>query len=228
MFRYNEVIRRIAGSEKILDMACGNGYGTYVLSGAVKETVIGGDIEAETIHQCKKEFSLNNLKYEVLDATKLPFENETFDVVVSFETIEHTTQFDKLLSEYKRVLKQNGTLFVSTPNKLLSSPDGIIKNPFHTQEWSLQELDPILKKHFGKSELFGQHYSRYDSGKPIAKLVEGILYARGVRKLPITFQNKIMNLFSVDQLYPKPNEFALVSEASKINECNTLFGICKK
>lgn len=228
VFRYNEVIKRVAGSEKILDIACGNGYGTYMLAGAVKETVIGGDIETEAVVQCKNTFTLQNLKYEVLDATKLPFDNETFDVVVSFETIEHTTQFDKMLSEFKRVLKQQGTLFVSTPNKLMSSPDGIIKNPFHTQEWSLQELAPILKQHFSKSELFGQDFNRYDSGRTLAKAVEGILYKRGIRKLPIAFQNGIMKLFGVEQLYPQPTEFTLVSESSKINQCNTLFGICKK
>jgi ubiquinone/menaquinone biosynthesis C-methylase UbiE len=228
VFRYNEVIKRVTGSEKILDIACGNGYGTYVLAKATSEDVIGGDIEIGAIKLCKDEFALQNLKYEVLDATTLPFEDETFDIVVSFETIEHTTQFSKMLSEFNRVLKPNGTLFVSTPNRLVSSADGIIKNRFHTQEWSFTELNSILKEHFKKFELFGQHFSRYDGGKPLAKFTEAVLYKRGIRKLPISLQNKIMNVFGIAQLYPQSGEFALVNEETKINQCNTLFGICKK
>jgi ubiquinone/menaquinone biosynthesis C-methylase UbiE len=228
VFRYNEVIRHMKGSEKILDIACGNGYGTFILSGAVREKVIGGDIEVKTVEQCRQTFTRQNLVYEVLDATKLPFGDETFDIVVSFETIEHTVQFEKMISELKRVLKSGGTFFVSTPNRLITSHDGVIKNPFHTQEWSLAELDPILGNYFTRRELFGQHFDRYDAGKSAAKLVESILYKRGIRKIPLALQNAIMRLFGVKQLYPLPEEFVLVAETSLINQCNTLFGICKK
>jgi ubiquinone/menaquinone biosynthesis C-methylase UbiE len=231
VFRYDEVIKRLKGFEKILDIACGNGYGTYVLSNAVHQTVIGGDIDTITISECEQRFKKKNLKYQVLDATKLAFEDNTFDVVVSFETIEHTTQFNKVLSEFKRVTKAEGVIFISTPNILVNSPGGEVLNPFHTQEWAYEELMEILSNAFSDVKLFGQEYARYKNKTgvkfKIGKLMENLLYSRGIRKLPIKLQDSIIRAFIGEGMYPLASNYRLTDDVLEVKACKTFFAICK-
>lgn len=226
--RYNEVIKSLRGNEMILDIASGNGYGTYLLSQNTKKMVIGGDIDSNTIHLSNKLFKKENLTYTQLDGTNLPFENNFFDVIVSFETIEHTKKYNEMINEFKRSLKPEGILYLSTPNSFISSPDGKIKNPFHTQEWNYDEINSLLSNHFSEVKIFGQMYKRYNDKKKMAYYVEKLLYMKGIRKIPIKIQDKIMNIFGFNSIYPNENDFCLVNNSNKIIKCSTFFAICKK
>jgi len=228
VFRYTVLFEYLKDSDKILDLACGNGYGTYLLCHKTKETVIGGDIDAKAIELCKVQFKNENLNYELLNGTKLPFENDSFNIVVSFETIEHTKEYKSMVAEFKRILMPGGLLFISTPNSLVTSPDGVIKNPFHTQEWTPQELKEMLDQFFADVKLYGQSFDRYQKKNGIAFLMEKILYFRGIRKLPLKFQDGIMRLLGKDSIYPQPHEFSLKGYSSGIENCPTLFAICRK
>lgn len=228
VFRYHKAIEHIKPNYSVLDLACGNGYGTFLLAEASQNTTIGGDINSKIIHQCSIDFQMNNLKYMTLDGTKLPFNTGEFDLVVSFETIEHLKEYVIMLEEFKRVLKTNGKIILSTPNSKVTSPNGVILNKFHTQEWNRHELNELLCKHFTKVDLYGQMFTRYEKKKGLAFLVENLLYKRGIRKIPITFQNAIMSLFSMPGIYPKSNEFRLIQDAEMIDKCPTLFAICYK
>lgn len=227
LHRYEEVLKSLSGNEIILDMACGTGFGTHLLSTNSSGKVYGGDLSSEAIKLCQKTWNNDNLSYEIMDGTKLKFEDNTFDVVVSFETIEHTTSFNEMIKEFKRVVRPKGKIYLSTPNIKINSPSGIVTNPFHTQEWNYEEFNYILYKHFDSFKLFGQQYSRYNS-KSLAYHVEKLLYKKGVRKIPILVQDKIINIFGQDSIYPNSDDYIMTSESEVIEKCKTFFVICKK
>ncbi|MFM9008796.1 MAG: class I SAM-dependent methyltransferase [Bacteroidota bacterium] len=109
--RYREVLSVLTGVERVLDLACGTGYGTAVLAERAAE-VIGGDVDVEAIESIDSSFRENpKVRFEVMDGTKLPFSDARFDVVVSFETIEHTRDYEAMLDEFRRVLKPGGLFF---------------------------------------------------------------------------------------------------------------------
>ncbi|MFN8115493.1 MAG: class I SAM-dependent methyltransferase [Bacteroidia bacterium] len=228
--RYQEAITLIKKDAKVLDIACGSGFGSNLIA-KQGHHVIGADLSEEAVNDCNKKYSNTNLQFEVVDGTNMLYSNEVFDVVVSFETIEHSTEYQKMLHEFKRIVKKDGFVIISTPNFLINSPNGVLINPFHTQEWTYEQLKDLLNKTFSSVQLFGQSYTRYRNTKGISfilgKSVERILYCRGVRKLPITIQDKIMNLLIKQPMYPLPENYSLVSEESDIKLCKTFFAICK-
>lgn len=226
--RYEEVIKYLSGNETILDIACGSGFGTHLLSSRSTGKVYGGDLSSEAVNLSKNAWVKDNLSYDIMDGTKLKFDDDFFDVVVSFETIEHTTSFNEMVKEFKRVVKPNGIIYLSTPNIKINSPSGIIKNPYHAQEWDYTELNNILRKHFKKFKLYGQQYSRYIKKKSISQVVEDLLYKKGIRKTPIYIQNKIMNLFGQKTIYPSSSDYTMVENIETVINCKTFFCLCKK
>jgi ubiquinone/menaquinone biosynthesis C-methylase UbiE len=167
----------------------------------------------------------------VCDGTKLPYKIQTFDAVISFETIEHTKAFNEMLAEFKRVVKNDGVVIISTPNRIINSPAGIVTNPYHTQEWDHDELLHILKTHFASVQLYGQEYIRYKNKTQlnyrVGKWTEGFLYKRGIRKLPIVIQDAIMKLIVSQPMYPLAGNYELASDPDKIKKCKTFFAVCK-
>lgn len=225
--RYKEAIKHIKASDRILDLACGNGYGSSLLANSTENIVVGGDIDSNSIKECTSRFKRKNLEFNQMDGTKIDYEDDYFDVVISFETIEHTKDYFNMLGEFKRVLKKDGLLILSTPNRLITSPNGIIINPFHTQEWSLIELTDVLNKIFINTNVYGQQFTRYNKIDKIAKYAENFLYMRGIRKIPIKIQNRLMNVFGQKTIYPRAEEFCLVTDTLEINKSTTLFAICR-
>lgn len=229
LHRYWEVIKLINPTDTILDIACGNGFGSNLLANQTKGKVIGGDISAEAVQYSKKKFQQTNLEFSVLDGTNLSFPDSFFNTVVSFETIEHTIHYKKMLSEFKRVLKPGGLLVLSTPNILVNSPSGIVTNPFHTQEFKLEELISIVQNEFSDFKIFGQKYNRYKKSTfSLARFVENLFYLRGVRKIPIVFQERIMKLLNGIGHYPVSIDYILVDSPSEVVKCKTFFVVAKK
>ncbi len=138
----------------VLDIACGSGYGSNELFKAGAEKVIGVDISRETIKYCQKKYSNEYIDFVVGDVTKIPIEDNSVDVVVSFETIEHIDEKSqkKFLEEISRVSKSDGIFIVSTPNSAVY-PKG---NPFHIKELNFDEFNKILKKFFSNVSIFFQ------------------------------------------------------------------------
>ena len=143
----------------VLDIACGEGYGSnYMSASALK--VVGADISSETIKYASSRYNKDNLSFKEMSIDNISYPDSYFDIVVSFETIEHVDERtqDKAFKEYARVLKEDGLLIVSTPNT--QSPNYFKGNVFHKKELSVKELESKLKKYFKKIYLFGQ--SLYD------------------------------------------------------------------
>jgi len=144
----------------VLDVACGTGYGSHHLAGKA-DTVVGVDVSDEAIGYAKEHYSAPNLAFVKADCTALPFAAGSYDTVVSFETIEHLEKDAraKFLGEIKRVLKRDGRLLLSTPNKAVTSPDSAKPlNKFHVIEFDRAALDAELAPYFRLEKRYGQRF----------------------------------------------------------------------
>jgi ubiquinone/menaquinone biosynthesis C-methylase UbiE len=231
--RYIEALPYIRSDMQVLDIACGNGFGTYKLFKKGAHKVIGGDISDEALNYCvnkyKKDLSSEVFQFRKLDATNLEFEDATFDIITSFETIEHIKDYKKVVSEFHRVLKKGGVLLLSTPNIIISSPSGVIVNPYHIQEFSYSELHDLLSAAFPECKIGGQKYIRYHKIKSfIAPHIEKFLYLRGVRKLPLPVKNRVLQAMGAPQFYPVSSDYEITYEKERALKCLTLFALCRK
>lgn len=153
--RYGWAAEVLSGLD-VLDIACGEGYGSNILAQCAK-TVTGVDISSEAVaHACDAYGSVGNLSFLTGSAAEIPLPDATFDAVVSFETLEHLTQHDEMLSEIHRVLKPSGFLILSSPNKKVYSDDRNFHNEFHVKELYFDELDALVKRHFARVRYYGQ------------------------------------------------------------------------
>jgi 2-polyprenyl-3-methyl-5-hydroxy-6-metoxy-1,4-benzoquinol methylase len=147
-----------SSNKKILDAGCGNGYGTHYLS-LHAESIVGVDIDQETIDKAKKNFFSKNVEFKKTNVNNLPFENDSFDLVISFEVIEHLSDYQTYFNEIKRVLKPGGVFIFSTPNKLFTDNNDLKFNPYHLKEYYHEEILRITEKNFKDCEIFGQKYN---------------------------------------------------------------------
>lgn len=139
----------------VLDVACGEGYGSHILS-SVAADVTGVDIAAEAVIHATEKYKARNLRFVEASAAQLPFETGSFDAVVSFETIEHLDLHEQMLSEIKRVLKPDGLLVISSPNKQFYSVEPDYHNPHHVKELFRDEFLELVSSKFTEIALFGQ------------------------------------------------------------------------
>ena len=140
----------------VLDAACGEGYGSAILA-ASAGSVAGVDISEKTIEHARQRYEgMENLSFQVADCTSLPFAEHEFDRVVSFETLEHLAEQDRLLAEFSRVLKPEGVLILSSPDKAVYSDQQNTSNEFHVRELYRHELEALIGRHFGAWRLLGQ------------------------------------------------------------------------
>ena len=142
--------------KKVLDIACGEGYGSHIL-GETAEMVKGVDIDESVITKAKNKYQGKNIGFTAGSVEKIPFDTASFDVVVSFETLEHTTAHDTMLGEIKRVLKPGGILLISTPDKRNYGDKPGYVNPFHKKELYEAEFKTLLKKYFRYQEFYFQN-----------------------------------------------------------------------
>ena len=147
--RYAFALRHARG-KRVLDAACGEGYGSALLSG-VAASVVGIDIDATTVAHASGVYATRpNLRFEAGSVAALPLADGSVDVVVSFETIEHLPAADQpaMLREFARILAPDGLLIISSPNKLRYSDARNYVNPFHVRELYRDELARALSSHF--------------------------------------------------------------------------------
>lgn len=142
--------RRFCAGTRVLDAACGEGYGTSLLS-EVATSAVGVDIDAVTIARAIGRYGhLERVRFIEGACTHLPLPDASFDVVVSFETVEHLDASDqpKMLEEFARVLKPDGMLVISSPNKRLYSDERAYVNEFHRHELHRDGLAALLARDF--------------------------------------------------------------------------------
>jgi len=152
--RYAWALPWIKGQD-VLDVASGEGYGSHLISQEAK-SVVGVDIDVKTIEHAREKYNRDNLSFQVGDVLNLPVEDSRFDVVVCFETIEHLADHPRLMTELKRVLKPDGLLLMSSPDKSSYSDQTGYDNPFHVKELYREELDQLLATHFKAHRMWAQ------------------------------------------------------------------------
>ncbi len=140
--------RQLAPGRRVLDLACGNGYGTALLA-EVADAVVGADRAPEAVEAARRLNAATNARYEHLAGAALPFPDGAFDLVVSLETIEHLRAADQpaFVSELVRVLAPDGLLVLSTPDRDVEQAHGRLTgapNPYHLHTPSADELDGLL------------------------------------------------------------------------------------
>jgi len=141
---------------RTLDAACGEGYGSAMLSMSAA-SVEGVDISPQAIDHAKNRYGhLPGIEFQVADCTTLPYADAEFDRVVSFETLEHLAEQDELLAEFRRVLKPEGCLILSSPDKATYSDGQDNVNEYHIKELYRGELEELIGRHFPVYRLLGQ------------------------------------------------------------------------
>lgn len=147
---------RLIGGKDVLDIACGEGYGSVMLA-AHARSVVGVDIDQATIEHAKNMYAgRGNLRFERGDAAEIPLDDASVDVVVSFETIEHHDRHREMIAEIRRVLRPDGILVLSSPNRDVYSKLSGQYNEFHVKELDFTELDELLREQFDDIVYFGQ------------------------------------------------------------------------
>ena len=147
----------LASGKRVLDIASGEGYGSNLLA-KVASKVIGVDISPEAVAHAKATYAdTQHLSFIEGSAALIPLPDKSVDLVVSFETIEHHTQHEEMISEIRRVLTDDGLLVISSPNKkIYSDQAGGNHNHFHVKELYFSELDELLANHFASIRYLGQ------------------------------------------------------------------------
>jgi SAM-dependent methyltransferase len=148
--------RPLAAGRRVLDAACGEGYGSALLA-RTATSVTGLDIDPASIAHAQARYAgLANLRYECGDAAALPFAAGSFDLVVSFETLEHLEAQEDLIAGFARVLDEDGLLVISSPDRHVYSELAGFRNEFHVRELYRQEFIDLLAAHFPVARLYGQ------------------------------------------------------------------------
>ena len=138
--------------KRVLDIACGDGYGSAALLAAGAESVIGIDISEDICRRARRKYDVDARQGS---AENIPLPSNSIDVVVSFETIEHLQQPEKFLDECVRVLAPHGMLIVSTPNSDITQANGV-DNPYHIHEMNEREFRSALNRRFSSCRMFTQ------------------------------------------------------------------------
>ena len=134
---------RYAAGKRVLDVACGSGYGSALLTKDAAR-VAGVDISREAVEYASRHYGSAKILFAQADCYSLPFVSAQFDLVVAFEIIEHLTDAASFLQEARRVLAPAGLLLISTPNRLYYTEDRGEVNPFHEREFSYPEFADVL------------------------------------------------------------------------------------
>jgi 2-polyprenyl-3-methyl-5-hydroxy-6-metoxy-1,4-benzoquinol methylase len=161
---YEWIGSRVAGM-RVVDMACGEGYGSDLLADTAA-SVVGVDANPQAHEHARLRYRRANLRFE-RDLV------ETFaqaaDAVVFLQTIEHVSNPGAVLEHFRSLIggvppggPGRGVVFVSTPNVLTLAPAGALRsdNPWHVHEYRAEEFQALCQAHFGTVEMYGLFHAR--------------------------------------------------------------------
>jgi 2-polyprenyl-3-methyl-5-hydroxy-6-metoxy-1,4-benzoquinol methylase len=154
---YEWIAARVGGLS-VVDMACGEGYGSDVLARSAR-SVVGVDANPEAHEHARLRYVRPNLRFE---RDLVESFSEPCDAVIFLQTIEHVQDPGAILEHFKSMLRPGGVAFVSTPNLLTLAPPGAEKsdNPWHVHEYRAEEFRELCEAHFDRVEILGLFHAR--------------------------------------------------------------------
>lgn len=157
--RYKFAARFLHEGASVLDLGCGTGYGSREFANA--ESVTGVDIGAEAVAYAREHFARTGVEFLEGSCTAVPLNGRQFELITAFEVIEHLEDWRGLLREAHRLLAEDGTFVVSTPNKRYYAEsrrqDG--PNPFHVHEFERDEFEGALREYFPEVGVWTQNHT---------------------------------------------------------------------
>jgi SAM-dependent methyltransferase len=156
---YRWIAARCAG-KRVVDMACGEGYGSAVLAEHAAE-VTGVDANPEAHEHARLRYSRTGLRFERALIGEWD-EGAPWDAIVFLQTVEHVTEPAALLGRFAELLAPGGVAYVSTPNRLTLAPAGEERsgNPWHVREYAPDEYRELIEPLFGDVEMLGLFHAR--------------------------------------------------------------------
>ncbi len=143
----------------VMDIACGVGYGTRYLAEKGAKKVFGVDLDTDALKFADNQYNFPNIQYVHGNGLRLPFEDDSIDTIISFETIEHipVEQQEAFVAEIHRIVKSQGVFLCSSLNHEFSP--GHVD---HTREFLPNELFGMIRRYFGQVREYGQFISAED------------------------------------------------------------------
>jgi 2-polyprenyl-3-methyl-5-hydroxy-6-metoxy-1,4-benzoquinol methylase len=199
---YEWIAERVGGA-RVLDMACGEGYGSNVLAQAAG-SVVGLDANPEAHEHARLRYRRENLRFErgMVENFGSPGD---YDAVVFLQTIEHVQDPAAVLGHFRRLLAPGGTAYVSTPNVLTLAPPGQARsgNPWHIREYRAQEFEQLCQSVFAHVELLGLFHARKLRAHALALSLGWDTVHRGLR-LTKPFYHRFTPAISVRDFALRP------------------------
>lgn len=237
-FAYEYALEKIPENSHVLEVGCGDGYGTSILSKKAKK-IIGLDVDRKTTEDADKKYGTDKCVFQAYDGKKLPYNNNTFDAVVSFQVIEHVNDDKGFVSEISRILKKDGIFLVTTPNKTYRLRKGQKPfNPFHVREYYPEELEELLKTAFRNVEMHGIRGTEEVQKAETSRVQNpGLNRMINLRKIvPESLKPFAIKLIkAIKKTSPKNRDFLERFKTSdyyvikdNLSESLDLLGICKK
>ena len=154
---YEWIAAQLSGA-RVIDMACGEGYGTDVL-GARAATAVGVDANPEAHEHARMRSRRENVRFARDLVSSF---DEAADAVVFLQTIEHIEEPGAVLEHFRSLIPRDGTVFLSTPNVLTLAPKGASRsgNPWHVHEYRAEEFEALCRAHFRTVEMHGLFHAR--------------------------------------------------------------------
>jgi ubiquinone/menaquinone biosynthesis C-methylase UbiE len=157
----------LTGGRRVVDVGCGVGYGSRILAGKA-EWVCALDNAPDAVAQGRTGFDAENIRWLAGDASRMPLRDDSADVVVAFEVIEHLADWRGFLSEVRRVLHADGQLLVSTPNRPYYEQSRTEPNPFHVHEFDYAEFKAELEAVFPHTTIFLENHTNAVAFTPLS------------------------------------------------------------
>jgi SAM-dependent methyltransferase len=154
---YEWIAARVPG-RRVVDLACGEGYGSAVLA-RTAASVVGVDANLEAFTHARAKYSGERVRFE---RTMVELWEGDVDCVVFLQTIEHIPDPDAMLARIRELIGPGGVAYVSTPNVLTLAPEGAERsgNPWHVREYRPEEYRALCERHFARVDLLGLFHAR--------------------------------------------------------------------
>jgi len=201
--------------KEVLDIGCVEGYGSFYLAGLARN-VLGIDYKPEVINYARYRYQRNNLSFETMDIKDLSLLSRKFDIICSFQVIEHIFDAGCFLKSVTDLLHDNGVFICSTPNRLDASPHSYTPlNKYHVKEYLYLEFISLLNPYFKKVDMSG------------IKRGARLNFYRRLKKIGI-FNFLPENLNPVKKFYASINSDNFVIATDKLDKALDFIAVCKK